>query len=148
MRNVVLGLGVTLDSYIARRAGAVDFLFMPRDFSMADFFASVDTAIMGRKTLDAGPKRKLRSRLSDRFFVGLKPTLIRSSKGIDLLSTPLSPQEVGAFQTLAWDGTRPRGCEDGSCFDGTIRETDAVPRHAFCCENPVPSGILRDCCYS
>jgi hypothetical protein len=41
MRNVVLGLGVTLDSYIARRAGAVDFLFMPRDFSMADFFASV-----------------------------------------------------------------------------------------------------------
>jgi dihydrofolate reductase len=56
MRNVVLGLGISVDGYIARRNGAVDFLFMPRDYSMADFFASVDTAIMGRKTLDAGLK--------------------------------------------------------------------------------------------
>src|SRR5208282_141161 len=28
-------------------------LFMPRDYSMAPFFATIDTAIMGRKTLDA-----------------------------------------------------------------------------------------------
>jgi dihydrofolate reductase len=53
MRKVVLGAGISLDGYIARPDGAVDFLFMPRDYSMADFFASVDTAIMGRKTLDA-----------------------------------------------------------------------------------------------
>src|ERR1700736_5167809 len=56
MRNVVLGLGVSLDGYIARPDGAVDFLFMPKDYSMAPFFATVDTAIMGRKTLDAGLK--------------------------------------------------------------------------------------------
>ena len=61
MRNVVLGLGISVDGYIPRRNGAVDFLFMPRDYSMADFFASVDTAIMGRKTLDARAKRKRRS---------------------------------------------------------------------------------------
>jgi dihydrofolate reductase len=53
MRNVVLGLGISLDGYIARPNGAVDFLFMPKDYSMADFFATIDTAIMGRKTLDA-----------------------------------------------------------------------------------------------
>src|ERR1700676_2856599 len=53
MRNVVLGLGISLDGYIARRNGAVDFLFMPKDYSMASFFATIDTAIMGRKTLDA-----------------------------------------------------------------------------------------------
>lgn len=53
MRNVVLGLGISLDGYIARPNGAVDFLFMPKDYSMAGFFATVDTAIMGRKTLDA-----------------------------------------------------------------------------------------------
>lgn len=52
-RNVVLGLGISLDGYIARPNGAVDFLFMPKDYSMAPFFATVDTAIMGRKTLDA-----------------------------------------------------------------------------------------------
>src|SRR6202049_4616754 len=56
MRNVVLGLGISLDGYIARPDGAVDFLFMPKDYSMAPFFATVDTAVMGRKTLDAGLK--------------------------------------------------------------------------------------------
>jgi dihydrofolate reductase len=54
MRNVVLSLGISLDGYIARLDGAVDFLFMPKDYSMAPFFATIDTAIMGRKTLDAG----------------------------------------------------------------------------------------------
>ena len=61
MWNVVLGLAISVDGYIARRNGAVDFLLVPKDYSMADFFASVDTAIMGRKTLDARPKRKRRS---------------------------------------------------------------------------------------
>src|SRR5271163_4203109 len=53
MRKIVLGLGISLDGYIARPNGAVDFLFMPKDYSMAPFFATIDTAIMGRKTLDA-----------------------------------------------------------------------------------------------
>jgi dihydrofolate reductase len=52
-RKVVLGLGISLDGYIARPNGAVDFLFMPKDYSMAPFFATIDTTIMGRKTLDA-----------------------------------------------------------------------------------------------
>src|SRR5947208_2757021 len=53
MRDVVLGLGISIDGYIARLNGAVDFLFMPKDYSMAPFFATIDTAIMGRKTCDA-----------------------------------------------------------------------------------------------
>jgi dihydrofolate reductase len=56
MRKAVLGLGISLDGYIARLNGAVDFLFMPKDYSRAPFFATVDTAIMGRKTLDAALK--------------------------------------------------------------------------------------------
>lgn len=52
MRSIVLGLGISIDGYIARKNGAVDFLFMPKDYSMQPFFASIDTAIMGRKTLD------------------------------------------------------------------------------------------------
>ena len=52
MRSIVLGLGISLDGYIARPNGGVDFLFMPKDYSMADFFASIDTAIMGRKTYE------------------------------------------------------------------------------------------------
>jgi dihydrofolate reductase len=56
MRKVSLGLGISLDGYIARPNGAVDFLFMPKDYSMAPFFATIDVAVMGRKTLDVGLK--------------------------------------------------------------------------------------------
>lgn len=52
MRKVVLGLGISLDGYIARPDGAVDFLFMPKDYSMAPFFKTIDTALMGRKTYE------------------------------------------------------------------------------------------------
>ena len=52
MRKVVLGLGISLDGYIARPDGAVDFLFMPKDYSMGPFFATIDTALMGRKTYE------------------------------------------------------------------------------------------------
>ena len=51
-RKVVLGLGISLDGYIARRDGSVDFLFMPKDYSMGPFFKTIDTAIMGRKTYE------------------------------------------------------------------------------------------------
>ena len=54
MRKVVLGLGISLDGYIARLNGEVDYLIHPKDYSMGPFFATVDTAIMGRKTLEAG----------------------------------------------------------------------------------------------
>lgn len=54
MRRIVLGLGISLDGYIARRDGSVDFLFMPKDYSMAPLFETCDIAIMGRKTLEAG----------------------------------------------------------------------------------------------
>jgi dihydrofolate reductase len=56
MRKVVLGLGISLDGYIARPDGAVDFLFMPKDYSMGPFFATIDTMVMGRKTYDVSLK--------------------------------------------------------------------------------------------
>lgn len=57
-RKVILGLGISLDGYIARPDGAVDFLFMPKDYQprWAEFFRRIDTAIMGRKTYEVGKK--------------------------------------------------------------------------------------------
>lgn len=52
MRKIILALGTSIDGYIARPDGAFDFLSVPSDFSMADFFATIDTGIMGRKTYD------------------------------------------------------------------------------------------------
>lgn len=55
-RRVILGLGISLDGYIARPDGSVDFLFMPKDYSMGPFFKTIDTAVLGRKTYDDGLK--------------------------------------------------------------------------------------------
>jgi dihydrofolate reductase len=52
----VLGVGISLDGYIARKDGSVDFLFMPKDYSMAGFFKRIDTAVMGRKTYEQAMK--------------------------------------------------------------------------------------------
>lgn len=54
MRKVILALGLSIDGYIARLDGSVDFLFMPKDYSMAPLFSRIDTVIMGRKTYEVG----------------------------------------------------------------------------------------------
>lgn len=55
MRKVILGCGISLDGYVARPNGSVDFLVMPPESqkTMADFFSSIDTIVFGRKTLEA-----------------------------------------------------------------------------------------------
>src|SRR5258708_22179500 len=56
MRKIILACGISLDGYIARPDGSVDFLFMPKDFSMAPFFKTIDVMLMGRKTYDVAMK--------------------------------------------------------------------------------------------
>jgi dihydrofolate reductase len=54
-RKVILGFGISLDGYIARRNGAMDFLVVDKEGEalMTDFFAKIDTTVMGRKTAAA-----------------------------------------------------------------------------------------------
>jgi len=54
MRRVILSLALSLDGYIARPDGSVDFLGSPKGYSMAPFFKTIDTVIMGRKTYEVG----------------------------------------------------------------------------------------------
>lgn len=58
MRKVILALAMSLDGYIAREDGAVDWLKM-EDLSegaseMGEFFASIDAIFFGRKTYAKG----------------------------------------------------------------------------------------------
>jgi dihydrofolate reductase len=57
-RKVILGFGISIDGYIARRNGAMDYLVIDEEGEalMADFFAKIDTTIMGRKTAAATAK--------------------------------------------------------------------------------------------
>src|ERR1035438_2175720 len=50
MRLVKYFVASSLDSYISRKDGTMDWLFMDQDYGMRGFFASVDVAVMGRKT--------------------------------------------------------------------------------------------------
>ena len=58
MRKVKYGVGVSLDGYIAGSDGSVEWLHRAtakvkgEDFGMADFFKTVDTVLMGRKTYE------------------------------------------------------------------------------------------------
>ena len=50
MREIVLFIASSLDGFIAKSDGSVDWLFTDKDYGYNEFFASVDTVIMGRKT--------------------------------------------------------------------------------------------------
>jgi len=58
LRKVILGFGISLDGYIARRNGVLDFLVIDQEAEalMADFFSKIDTIVMGRKTAAATAK--------------------------------------------------------------------------------------------
>jgi dihydrofolate reductase len=52
MRSIVLFIASSLDGYIARPSGEVDWLFTDQDYGYANFLAGVDTVLMGRKTYE------------------------------------------------------------------------------------------------
>jgi len=66
-RKVILGFGISIDGYIARRNGAMDYLVIDKEGEavMMDFFAKIDTTLMGRKTADATAAMRKRGEIPD-----------------------------------------------------------------------------------
>jgi dihydrofolate reductase len=55
MRKIIYSVGTSLDGYIARLDGSLEFLHLrPSNYSMAPFFKTIDVGLMGRKTYEAG----------------------------------------------------------------------------------------------
>jgi dihydrofolate reductase len=52
MRKVVLFIASSLDGYIATTSGDVDWLFTDQDYGYTDFFALIDTVLIGRRTYE------------------------------------------------------------------------------------------------
>ena len=50
MRKIVLGVAVSLDSFIEGPKGEYDWCFTDQDYGMSDFLQSVDGIIYGRKS--------------------------------------------------------------------------------------------------
>jgi len=55
MRKVTFGAANSLDNFIARKDGAVDWLLWSDEAAavMKDFWQRIDTVLMGRKTYEA-----------------------------------------------------------------------------------------------
>lgn len=92
MRKVKYFVANSLDNFIARPDGVVEWLFMDgTDYGMAEFFASIDTMLMGRKTyefaLAHSPKPKRKSKKA-------KPTRAsKPSMSSYVFSRTLKPEE-------------------------------------------------------
>ena len=52
MRKVILFIASSLDGYIARTSGSVDWLFTDQDYGYTDFLANIETVLMGRRTYE------------------------------------------------------------------------------------------------
>lgn len=51
-RRIILYIASSLDGFIARRDGSVDWLFSDQDYGYQEFFDSIDTVIVGRITYE------------------------------------------------------------------------------------------------
>src|SRR5947209_12307200 len=55
MRKIIVYIATSADGFIARKDGAVDWLDRPRpkgNYGMGEFWRSIDTILLGRKTYD------------------------------------------------------------------------------------------------
>jgi dihydrofolate reductase len=52
VRKIKLFIASSLDGYIAREDGSIDWLYTDGDYGYTQFYNSVDTIIMGRRTYD------------------------------------------------------------------------------------------------
>ncbi|MBD2204492.1 dihydrofolate reductase [Calothrix sp. FACHB-1219] len=50
MRKIRLFIAASLDGYIARKSGDIDWLFTDGDYGYTEFFNQIDTVLMGNKT--------------------------------------------------------------------------------------------------
>jgi dihydrofolate reductase len=51
-RKLILFIAASLDGYIAGPNGEIDWLFTDQDYGYSEFYATIDTVVMGRKTYD------------------------------------------------------------------------------------------------
>lgn len=51
-KRLKLFIAASLDGYIARKDGSIDWLFTDADYGYRDFFSSIDTVLVGRKSYE------------------------------------------------------------------------------------------------
>jgi dihydrofolate reductase len=74
-RKIIVYIATSADGFIARKDGAVDWLDRPRpkgNYGMGEFWKSIDTILLGRKTYDLTVKFVKRGKATPDMFRGIK----------------------------------------------------------------------------
>ena len=75
MRKIIVYIATSADGFIARKDGAVDWLDRPRpkgNYGMGEFWKSIDTIILGRKTYDMAVKFIKEGKATPGMFRGIR----------------------------------------------------------------------------
>jgi len=75
MRKIIVYIATSADGFIARKDGGIDWLDRPRpkgNYGMGEFWKSIDTIVMGRKTYDFAAKFVKEGKASAEMFRGIK----------------------------------------------------------------------------
>jgi dihydrofolate reductase len=75
MRKIIVYIATSADGFIARKDGAVDWLDRPRpkgNYGMGEFWKSIDTILLGRKTYDMAVKFIKEGKATPGMFRGIK----------------------------------------------------------------------------
>jgi dihydrofolate reductase len=94
MRLIKYFVANSLDNFISRKDGSVDWLFTDQDYGMAEFFSSVDVAVMGRKTYE----KMLELLPKNPFSPGMKYCVFSRS----LESSPHKEVEIVSGNVATW----------------------------------------------
>ena len=89
MRKIILFIASSLDGFIAKRNGNVDWLFMDADYGYSKFYSKVDTVIMGRKTYEKALEFEKHPFKGKKAYVFTRKSSLKA-KNIDLVSDPVT----------------------------------------------------------
>ncbi|MGK7926082.1 MAG: dihydrofolate reductase family protein [Spirulina sp.] len=163
MGKISLFIATSLDGYIARTSGAVDWLFTDADYGYGEFFARIDTTIMGRKTyqqiLEFGdyPYQDKQSFVLSHTLEGTKDDNVEfiGENSEDFIETLRESHEiwlVGGGETIAYFlkhhwldelilSVHPLILGEGIPF--IVRDTSLETQLKLCDVKSYPSGLLQ-----
>ncbi len=86
MRKVILFISSSLDGYIARTDGSVDWLFTDGDYGYKEFYDSIDNVLVGRKTYDQVPEFTKSPFKKKTCFVFTRQTNLENSQNLQFVN--------------------------------------------------------------
>ena len=99
-RKIITRLATSADGFIARPDGSVEWLDRPRPkhfYGMGDFYKSVDTILLGRKTYDVALEFQRNGTVASAFDAKMKNYVFSRTLGSSAPGTELVTEPVKAF---------------------------------------------------